>query len=139
MFKYWGGEYTIWLNHIRWGFNICMGMETHVNAVIQNYGNMGFGFDMDSSGLHYYNLVFVVAQAQGLAHVGLVIQLGCLRFGLGLCRVKTRRRLLVLTKICFVGLVTTLDVYLFACNRSIPLIMVLLGCFAGAKGWRRAA
>ena len=63
MFKYSCGEYTIWLNHIHWGFNICMGMETHVNAVIQNYGNMGFGFDMDSSGLHYYNLVFVVAQA----------------------------------------------------------------------------
>ena len=83
MFKYCGGEYTIWLNHIRWGFNICMGMETDVNAMIPNYGKVGFGFDIDTSGLHYCTLVFVAAQGYGLAHVGLVISLGCLGFGLG--------------------------------------------------------
>ena len=63
MFKYCGGEYTIWLNHIRWGFNICMGMETDVNATIPNYGKVGFGFDMDTSGLHYYTLAFLATQA----------------------------------------------------------------------------
>ena len=46
MFKFWGGEYTIWLNHIRWGFKICVGMETDVNVTIPNYGKMGFVFDM---------------------------------------------------------------------------------------------
>ena len=38
----WGGKYTIWLNHIRWGFNICMGMETNVIAMIAKYGKVGF-------------------------------------------------------------------------------------------------
>ena len=31
-------------------------------------------------------------------------------------RGKTWRRLLVLTKVCFVGLVTTVDVYIISCN-----------------------
>ena len=46
MFKFSGGEYTIWLNHIRWGFKICMVMEIDVNVTIPNYGKMGFVFDM---------------------------------------------------------------------------------------------
>ena len=39
--KYWGGKYTIWLNHIHWGFKICMGMETNVIVMLPNYGKAG--------------------------------------------------------------------------------------------------
>ena len=56
---------------------------------------------------------------------------------LALCKGKTWKQLLVLTKVCFVGLVTIVGAYIFACNQSIPLILVSLRCFAGAKGWRR--
>ena len=41
---FWGGEYTIWLNHMFMGFKPCMGMETYIKVMISNYRKVGFVF-----------------------------------------------------------------------------------------------
>ena len=139
MFKYWGGEYTIWLNNIRWGFNICMGMETDVNVMIPNYGKLGFFFDMIPMGSIIAPWFSWEPKLRAWLTLDLSFRLVVWGLVLDLHRGKTWKQLLVLKKVCFVGLVTTVGVYIFSCNESIPLILVSLRCFAGAKGCRREA
>ena len=41
----WGGEHTIWLNHVLMGFKLCMGNGVHDIVTNVNYGRVGLLFD----------------------------------------------------------------------------------------------
>ena len=70
---FFGGEYTIWLNHMLMGFNPCMGIETYVKAIVSNYNKVGFGFDIGNQLVPLMHLGFHGNPNLGLAHDGLVI------------------------------------------------------------------
>ena len=76
----WGGEYTIWLNHIRWGFNIFMGMETNVIATLPNYGKVGFVLRSGYELVTLMHLSFHGSQTLGLGSRWTCHSLGCLGF-----------------------------------------------------------
>ena len=72
---FWGGEYTIWLNHMLKGFNPCMAMETNIISKLPNYGKVVFGLGGGNQLVPLMHIGFRGNRNLGLAHDGFFISL----------------------------------------------------------------